>query len=266
MRNKINFLFTCSLTVFLLIVNPKYVFGQNISSPIYQCDPCGCDSDGKHFNEPGNCQSCGMKLKLAEKPYAALKNLDEPLNVAILIYHHAQVLDYAAPYDIFSAGGANFNVYTVAETSNEVITMPNLSVNPQYNIFNAPKADILIIPGGMWGSVSEKTKEWIKESSKDVDYLFSICTGAFLLAEIGLLDNLNATTHVAGIDFLEKNYPSIRSVHRDVRFVDNGKVITSAGVTAGIDTSFHLISKILGDEWVGAISTNLEYQYTPQKK
>jgi transcriptional regulator GlxA family with amidase domain len=206
-----------------------------------------------------------MKLKIATTPFTTLKKLSKPLNVAILLYHHAQVLDYAAPYDIFTAGGENFNVYTVAETSDEVITMPNLSVNPQYNISNSPKADILIIPGGMWNSVNKKTKEWIKESSKDADYVFSVCTGAFILAEIGLLDGLDATTHSAGIDLLEKKYPTIKNVHRDVRFIDNGKIVTSAGVTAVIDASFYLISKVLGNEWVNAIARNLEYQYSPEK-
>lgn len=259
MRNKSTLLLTCSICAFLLLVLPRITFGQNNSFPIYQCAPCGCDSDGKHFDQPGNCPSCGMKLEEVANPNKALKKLEEPLNVAIVIYHHAQVLDYAAPYDIFFAGGENFNVYTVAETSNKVTTMPNLSINPEYNISNSPKPDILIIPGGMWNIVSEKTKEWIKKSSKDADYVMSICTGAFILAELGLLDDLDATTHGAGVDLLEKNYSTIKKVHRDVRYVDNGKIITSGGVTAGMDASFHLISKVLGEEWVKAIKRNLEY-------
>jgi transcriptional regulator GlxA family with amidase domain len=260
MKNKSASLFTYSICIFLLLVLPKSIFGQDNASPIYQCAPCGCDSDGKHFNKSGNCPSCGMKLEEVTNPNKALMKLDEPLNVAILIYHHAQVLDYAGPYDIFVAGGENFNVYTVAQTPDRVQTMPNLSINPEYSISNSPKPDIIIVPGGMWNVVSENTKMWIKDSFKDADYVLSVCTGAYILAELGLLDDLDATTHSAGVDFLERNYSSIKKVHRDVRYVDNGKIITSGGVTAGMDASFHLISKVLGDEWVKAIKTNLEYQ------
>lgn len=260
MRNIIKPLFNCSICIFLLLVIPRSVFGQVNLSSIYQCAPCGCASDGEHFDTSGNCPSCQMKLEKVTTPNKTLKKLDAPLNVAILIYHHAQVLDYAAPYDIFCAAGENFNVYTVAETSNKVITMSNFSVNPQYDFSNSPKADILIIPGGMWNIVNDKTKEWIKESSKHSDYVLSVCTGAFVLAELGLLNNMEATTHSAGIDLLETNYPNIKKVHRDVRYIDNGKIITSGGVTAGMDASFHLISKVLGNEWVKAIKRNLEYQ------
>jgi len=184
------------------------------------------------------------------------------MNVAILIFTHAQVLDYAGPYDVFVSGGEqNFNVYTVAETSSPIITFPYLSVNPQYTISNSPKPDILIIPGGMVSSVSQKTKDWVKENSKDADYVFSVCTGALLLAEIGILDGLEATTHSSQLSGLENNYPKIKKVHRDKRYVDNGKVITSAGVSAGIDASLYLMSKILGKEGAKAAANNLEYKY-----
>jgi len=235
---------------------------RDTSEIIYQCDPCGCASDGKIFEHPGNCPSCGMKLIARTEPYKPLKSLEKPMNVAILLYHHAQVLDYAGPYDVFvSAGQENFNVYTVGETSEPIITMPNLSINPEYTLSNCPKPDILIIPGGMWSSVNQNVMDWIKENSKDADYIFSICTGAFILAEAGFLDGLEATTHVAGVDVLEKNYPNIKKVHRNKRYVDNGKVITSAGVSAGIDASLYLVSKILGKDRAQAAANNLEYKY-----
>lgn len=260
MKTKLISLITFSIFIMLFLAIPMNAHSQDNSLSIFQCAPCGCGSDGKQFNKPGNCPSCGMKLEKVKVPYKSLKNLEKPLNVAILIYPHAQVLDYAAPYDIFVAGGRNFNVYTVAKTSDKVITMPNLSINPEYNLENAPKADIIIIPGGMWNIISNKTKEWIKKSAKDADYVLSVCTGAFILAELNLLDNLDATTHSAGLDLLEKKYPTINKIQRDVRYVDNGKIITSAGVSAGIDASFYLISKVLGDDWVKAIKKNLEFK------
>lgn len=240
-------------------ININEVFSQSQLGIVYQCAPCGCDDDGKHFDKPGNCPSCGMKLEATSKPYEKLKKLDKKLNVAILIYHHAQVLDYAGPYDIFSAANKNFNVYTVAENREEIITMPNLTIKPEYDFNSAPKPDILVIPGGMWHVVNEKTKEWIKAEAQTADKLLSICTGAFILAEMGLLDGLEATTHSAGLDQLESNYPNISKVHRGIRFFDNGKIITSAGVTAGMDASFYLVGEILGQDWLEAVKTNLEY-------
>ena len=264
MKPNANILLTSITCLLFFITFQEGAFAQDKSEVIYQCAPCGCNSDGKHFDKPGNCKDCGMKLVAVTEPFSHLKNLDKPMNVAILLIYHAQVLDYAGPYDVFtSAGSKNFNVYTVGATKEPITTMPNLSVNPQYSILDSPKPDILIIPGGMWTSVGEETLEWIKENSKEADYTFSVCTGAFILAEIGILDNLEATTHAAGVDILEKKYPAIKKVHRNKRFIDNGKVITSAGVSAGIDASFHLIERILGNEWVRAISNNLEYKYEP---
>ncbi len=264
MKHIINFLLKPAhiFIVLLFFTVSKNGFSQDKSEIFYQCLPCGCSDDGKQFDHPGDCPSCGMALKERTVPYGFLKSFDEPMNVAILLYTHAQVLDYAGPYDVFVSGGEqNFNVYTVAETSGPITTMPNLSVNPQYTLSNCPKPDILIIPGGMWSSVNQKTKDWVKQNSKDANYVFSICTGAFILAEIGILDDLEATTHQAGISSLEKNYPNIKKVHHDKRFVDNGKVLTSAGVSAGIDASLYLISKILGKDGAKAAANNLEYKY-----
>jgi len=266
MKPNTNIFLTTIAGLLLFITFQQQAFAQNETKTIYQCAPCGCNSDGKHFAKPGTCKDCGMELIKVVKPFRALKNLDQPMNVAILLFNHAQVLDYAGPYDVFtSAGSKNFNVYTVAATKQPIITMPNLSINPQYSILDSPIPDILIIPGGMWTSVDKTTLKWIKKHSIHSEYTFSVCTGAFILAEIGMLDNLEATTHTAGIDILEKKYPSIKKVHRNKRFVDNGKVITSAGVAAGIDASFHLIERILGKDWVKAISNNLEYVYKPSK-
>ncbi|MCR9250990.1 MAG: DJ-1/PfpI family protein [bacterium] len=237
---------------------------QTTNKKIYQCAPCGCDSDGEHFDQPGNCPSCAMELEEVTTAHPVLKKLDRPLNVAILVYFHAQPLDYAGPYDVFASGGENFNVYTIGESLDPVQTMPNLSINPQFSIKNCPSPDILIIPGGMWNTLNDSTKSWIKTTSMEIDHVMSVCTGAFVLADLGMLDGLNATTHSAGISTLKENYPNILEVKKEVRYVDNGKIITSGGVAAGIDASFYLISKILGDDWAKAIATNLEYPYNPE--
>lgn len=248
---------------------------QSQSDLVYQCPPCGCDSQGKIFKESGGCPSCGMPLieiKVGNKPLGEvsklnpIKSLDKKMNVAVFIFNGNQVLDYAGPYDVFAASSDNFNVYTVGATSEPIITWPNLSINPQYNIANAPKPDIIVIPAGDNSSVKQQERDWILESAEHAEYVLSVCNGAILIAELGLLDGLEATAHKSGINGLEKNFPKIKKVHRDKRYVDNGKVITSGGVSAGIDASFYLMSKIIGVEGAQAAANAIEYVYWDPKK
>jgi len=270
MKPNINFLLKPAYIVIVLLsfTIPNNSFAQDKSEIFYQCAPCGCDSDEKIFEHAGDCPGCGMALiekKAANKPlgevFKPLKSLDKSMNVAIFLFAHNQVLDFAGPYDVFVAGGDSFNVYTVGATSAPIITYPNLSINPQYNITNAPKPDIIIITAGMHNSVKQKARDWILESAENAEYVLSVCNGAILIAELGLLDGLEATAHMSGVDVLERNFPKIKKVHRNRRYVDNGKVITSGGVSAGIDASFYLMSKILGVERAQAAANALEYIY-----
>lgn len=265
---KSSFKTTAILTLMLSLSLTNYGLAQEKHKTYYECAPCGCASDGKIAETHGECPSCGMALVEKEitdvsktELFKPLGILDTPLNVAIYLFHHNQVLDYAGPYDAFGAGGKSFNVYTVGTTSEPIITHPNLSINPQYTIKNAPTPDIIIIPAGMNDTVNQEARDWIVKSAATADYVLSVCNGAFLIAELGLLDGLEATAHIGGVDALEKNFPNIKKVHRDRRYVDNGKVITSGGVSAGIDASFYLIAKILGEERAQAAANALEYIY-----
>lgn len=275
MKLAFNFFFqsTYALILLLSLSITNYSLAQDGHQTYYECAPCACASDGKISKTGGECLSCGMTLVEIEitdisnkELFKPLRVLHTPMNVAIFLFHDNQVLDYAGPYDAFVAGGSSFNVYTVGATSAPILTYPNLSINPQYTIENAPKPNIIIIPAGANETVNEKARDWILESAENADYVLSVCNGAFLIAELGLLDGLEATSHLSGLDALEKKFPKIKKVHRDRRYVDNGKVITSGGVSAGIDASFYLISKILGAERAQAAANNLEYIYWKPKK
>lgn len=237
------------------------------------CPPCGCESDGKISDTDGECPSCGIDLiekkstinTVKKEKFKPLKTIEKPLNVAIFLFHMNQVLDYAGPYDVFVAGGNSFNVYTVGENSDPIKTFPNLSVNPQYTIHNAPKPDIIIIPAGEKDSVNQEARDWIIKSAKEANHLLSICNGAIFIAELGLLDGLNATANRSGLEAL-RSFKKIKKVYNDRRYIDNGKVITSGGISAGIDASLYLISKILGADRAQAAANNLEYIYWDPKK
>ncbi len=270
---KLSFQYSLTILLLLSLSLTNYGLAQEKVKTYYECAPCACASDGKIAEIDGECPSCGMSLVEKEitdisnkELFKPLRVLNTPMNVAIYLFHHNQVLDYAGPYDAFVSGGSSFNVYTVGATSEPIITHPNLSINPQYTIKNAPKPDIIIIPAGMIATVNQEARNWILRSAENADYVLSVCNGAFLIAELGLLDGLEATAHISGLNGLENNFPKIKKVHRDRRYVDNGKVITSGGVSAGIDASFYLISKILGAERAQAAANALEYIYwNPEK-
>jgi len=134
----------------------------------------------------------------------------------------------------------------------DVVSARNgLKVLPDYDFSNAPNFDILIVPGGYGAEEIEihnpQTIDWLKKSASKVQILASVCTGAFLLAQAGLLDGKKATTHWMDIDRLEKEYPKVKVI-RNVRYVDEYPILTSGGISSGINMSFYLIKKLLGAE------------------
>ncbi|MCJ8007197.1 DJ-1/PfpI family protein [Lederbergia wuyishanensis] len=191
----------------------------------------------------------------------------QPRNVAILIFDNVEVLDFTGPFEVFITGsnrGTDFNVYTVAEHDRPIIALGNLSINPAYTIYDCPKPDILIIPGG-WGSRKEMHNEiitkWIREVSNDVELLLSVCTGALILAKANLLDGLQLTTNRLAINELKEIAPETAEILENARYIDNGKIILSAGVSAGIDMSLYVVSKLLGEERAKNTAKLMEYDW-----
>jgi transcriptional regulator GlxA family with amidase domain len=180
--------------------------------------------------------------------------------VGILIFDDVEVLDFAGPFEVFSrtrtvAGSdsrrtddsAPFETFTVARTRDAVTAIGGLKVLPHYAWADAPPIDILVVPGGFGTRAllhDEATLTWIRESAARARQVTSVCTGALLLAKIGLLQGKRATTHWAGIDLLATIDPTI-DVQRERRVVHDG-VFTSAGVSAGIDMSFAVVEQICG--------------------
>lgn len=190
------------------------------------------------------------------------------MNVGIYIYENAEVLDFSGPFEVFSTANRLadpnelFNVFLVAEETRPVIARGNYSVNPHHTFSNHPKLDILIVVGGIHLEELGKPKviSWIADTSKQAKLVASVCTGAFLLAEAGLLSGLSATTHWEDIDELERSYPSVKVI-RSQRWVDEGTVVTSGGISAGIDMSLHLVSKIYGLELAEKTAKQMEFDW-----
>jgi len=187
--------------------------------------------------------------------------------VGIFLFDDVEVLDFAGPFEVFSVtelekGHQPFVVETVSEKGNIVIASNGLKVQPDYSFDTIPRFDILIIPGGLGAKEREihndNVMKWITDQMKTVQLMTSVCTGALLLAKAGLLNGKMATTHWASIERLEKEFPQIE-VQREVKFVDEGNVITSGGISAGINMSFHIVKRLLGSEVARETAKIMEY-------
>lgn len=192
----------------------------------------------------------------------------ERVRVGIFIFNEVEVLDFAGPFEVFSlaTGKDNqklFEVFTIGETGEILSARNGLKVLPALKFSDEYYFDILIIPGGYGAEETELENEivlsWIKEQYGKVNVLASVCTGALLLAECGILNHLKATTHWMDLNRLESGYPLIKVV-RDTKFVDEGKVLTSGGISAGINMSFHLIERLFGAEIADATAKRMEYE------
>jgi copper(I)-binding protein/putative intracellular protease/amidase/DNA-directed RNA polymerase subunit RPC12/RpoP len=238
---------------------------QSSKKAEYVCPPCGCDKDDQTFDAPGVCTSCGMRL--VEKGSSAARPVQpqpeaQRKQVAILIFDGVQIIDYTGPYEVF--GQAGFNVFTVAEKSDPITTAMGMRVTPSFTFADSPEPNIVVIPGGnvLAPQSNPAVLKWIQDRAPKAEYVMSVCNGAYILARTGLLDGLTATTFHGLIDGLVAIAPKTKVV-RDRRFVDNGKIITTAGLSSGIDGSMHVVSKILGRGRAQAIALNLEYNWQP---
>jgi transcriptional regulator GlxA family with amidase domain len=194
--------------------------------------------------------------------------MNRPISVGILLFNEIEVLDFAGPFEVFSLAtlpGTEeraFHVSTVSQHGNLIKAYNDLQVQPEYSFETAPPFDILVVPGGYGARVLELHNQellcWIKSCYETVELLASVCTGAFLLAEAGLLEGRAATTHWGSADQFEKDYPQVE-VRHDVKFVDQGKVITSGGISAGINMSFYIVRKLIGRESAIATAKRMEY-------
>jgi len=188
-------------------------------------------------------------------------------NLAILLFDDAEVLDFCGPFEVFSVASnqtaqPSFNVFTVAKKS-PILARNRLSVNPTYMLDTCPRADLLLVPGGL-GSRREihndSLIDWISQKAHAAELVMSVCTGALLLGKAGLLESLEITTHHVAYELLREIVPTA-TVHEDRRFVDSGKIITSAGIAAGIDMSLHVVERLLGADVAMATARHMEYPW-----
>ena len=242
--------------------------GTNVLADEYVCPPCPCGNDGKVYDKEGFCPVCGMKLVLKSTltvSPAPQAQRAPARKVAILIFDHVQIIDYTGPYEVFGAAG--MNVFTVATSTAQIKTNLGMKVTPDYALNEAPEADVLLIPGGGVFEMQENQQvlQWIRERAKAAEYVVSVCNGAAILAKTGLLDGLTATTTAGLIDGFSTIAPKVKVVH-DQRYVDNGKLVTTAGLSSGIDGALYVVSKLFGKAQAQTAALRLEYDWKGDSK
>lgn len=196
-------------------------------------------------------------------------------SVGIFVFDNVEVLDFAGPYEVFTTaarvyGKQNllssvtpFEVFTIGKTKDSVCARAGLKIDPDFDFKTHPKIDVLLIPGGV---VTEALKDasiinWIVTTTKEAQLTASICTGAFLLAKAGLLEGKSATTHWEDIEDLRTMFPKL-DVKEQMRWVDEGKIITSAGISAGIDMSLHLVERLIDRDLALNTARQIEFDWT----
>jgi transcriptional regulator GlxA family with amidase domain len=193
--------------------------------------------------------------------------------VGIVIFPEVEVLDFAGPFEVLSATRLNeerrreepspFDVMLVAEQDGIVIATGGLGVVPHCTLENCPPLDILVVPGG-WGTRKEISNErllrWIADRAQGIETLASVCTGSMLLGQAGLLDRRHATTHWRALDWMRQSFPNV-TVEDKLHVVEDGNVMTSAGISAGIDLALRMVARHCGETVARATARHMEYPF-----
>ena len=194
-------------------------------------------------------------------------------NVAIVIWNGAEVLDWAGPAEVFEASAdlgksgepRPFEVYTVSRTTAPIRSQRFVEVVPNHSIDDAPAPQIVVFPGGGVEAVLEQPAflAWSGEAARGAEVALSVCTGAFILGAHGLLDGKPVTTWYGATERLARRHPEA-IVQPGRRFVDNGDVVTTAGVSAGIDGALHVVARLCGFALALKTAEYMEYGWTPE--
>ena len=205
--------------------------------------------------------------------------MTSPFRIAILAFDGVEALDFAGPFEVFTTatrmarriapaateGAAAWQVDCVARTMAPVQARAGMRLLPSLDFAQCSAADLLVVPGGVVDEAAAcpATRAWVEQIAAGSSAITaSVCTGAFILAASGVLTSGRATTHWEDIDALRRQYPALQ-VQADVRFIDRGRLLTSAGISAGIDMSLHLVQRLAGLALAERTARQMDYPWQP---
>jgi transcriptional regulator GlxA family with amidase domain len=191
----------------------------------------------------------------------------------ILVFPEVEVLDFCGPFEVFSVARLDesrrredpspFDVRLVAEAAGPVRATGGLRVIPDHTFADSPRFDLLVVPGG-WGTRSEvdnpRVIEWVARQAAGAKLVTSVCTGSFLLARAGLLTGRRATTHWKSLDRMRAAFPDV-TVEDRLHVVEDGAILTSAGISAGIDLALRVVARMCGEPVARATAAHMEYPF-----
>ncbi|MDD0811941.1 DJ-1/PfpI family protein [Curvibacter sp. RS43] len=203
------------------------------------------------------------------------------MQIAILAFDDVEALDLAGPYEVFTTAArmaqrlateagqplaadspAHWQVLCVAETLRPVRARAGMTLLPSHDFSQCPRPDLLLVPGGVVDAPSRSpaTLAWVQQAHEHAKLTASVCTGAFILAAAGVLHDQPVTTHWEDVADLRQQHPSLK-VQEGVRWVDQGRLITSAGISAGIDMSLHLVQRLGGQALAERTARQMDYRW-----
>ena len=188
------------------------------------------------------------------------------MNIGIYLYDNAEVLDFSGPFEVLSTAkrlsGHDWNIFFVAENLNLVQARGGFPVQPHFSFDAHPDIDILFVVGGVHTEEVKKANviSWVANAANKSQKVLSVCTGAFILAEAGLLNGLTVTTHWEDLADLQADYPMLNVIDNQ-RWISQGKYITSGGISAGIDMSLNLVSKLTTLALAEKTAKQMEYHW-----
>lgn len=190
-------------------------------------------------------------------------------SVGIFLFNNVEILDFSGPFEVFSTSArlclrikkeSPFEIFTFSNFNGVITSRGGLKVIPDYSFKDVPKIDVLIIPGGAMDEPlnQKEVTQFIKKSKNSIEIIAGVCTGALLIANANLLQGLRATTHWEDLDAL-RQYKEVNVVS-DVNFIDEGQILTSAGIASGITMSLHLVSRLVSPELANQTALQMEYR------
>ena len=201
-----------------------------------------------------------MSASAADAHDSSLKP-SRSIPVAFVISEGAVVIDFCGPWEVFNdviaASHRPFQLYTVSDKTAPIRAGGGMKIVPDYTFANAPAPKVIVIPAQ--SEPSKAMLDWIRQSSKNTDVTMSVCTGAFVLAKTGLLDGKSATTFHAAFNSFATEFPKIQ-LKRGARFVENGNLASSGGLSSGIDLALRVVERYYGREVATKTAYNMEYQ------
>ncbi len=191
--------------------------------------------------------------------------------IGIFLFPDVEELDAVGPWEVLSYWTRNFpddgfGVSTFSADGEMVTCAKGLRITPDFSIASLPSLEVLLYPGGQGTRPHLKNSEqleWVRAQRATVPLMTSVCTGSLVFAAAGLLANRPATTHWASLDLLQSLDATIDVRREDERFVDDGDIITSAGVSAGIDMALHLVDRLAGTERARQVRRGIQYDPQP---